>query len=138
MRDFFRIIRYIKNLFLGLLCFFVQFTGLAQDSVEKHKTYVGLEYKQVEEQKNLIASLTARVKGKRGRQKVDDTAIAFYFLSDTSKILLGSAITDVDGKAQFELEDSYLSLISNSDSRIIEWLPHMWIRMGIMCQQKKR
>ncbi len=119
MKDSFRVIRYMRNLLLGLICFFDLFTVLAQDSVDKHKTYLGLEYRQIEGQKTLIASLTARIEGKRGRQTVSDREVGFYLVSDTSEILLGKVSTNADGKALFQFDDSNSSFVENSDFNLL-------------------
>ncbi len=113
MKDIFKVIQYMKNLFLGLLCFFVAFAVFAQDSGNKHKTYLGLKYRQADGEKTLIASLTARIEGKRGRQMVSDREVAFYLVSDTSEILLGNVTTNADGKAIFQFDDSNASLMEN-------------------------
>ena len=68
----------------GLAMFFLfslNLLGFAQEETEKHRTYIGIEYIQSESQRFLTASLTARIKGERGRKKVADAEIAFYFSS---------------------------------------------------------
>ena len=92
--------------------------ALAQEDEEKHRTYLGLEYTQSDVQKMLAATLTARIAGERGRRRVEDAEVAFLYISDTSEILLGKAITNMDGDALFELPPS-ADLELNSDGEFL-------------------
>lgn len=100
----------IDRNFLGLslvmLFMTVHITGFSQDNEEKHRTYIGLEFEKKGDEISLRASLTARIEGERGRKKISDVEISFYYKSDTSDILLGTADTNEDGIAVYRLEYS--------------------------------
>lgn len=90
----------------GLAMFFlfsINFLAFAKEEIEKNRTYLGIEYINSETQRILTVSLTARIKGERGRKKVADAEITFYFLSDTSEVLIGKAITNSEGISQVEV-----------------------------------
>jgi hypothetical protein len=80
----------------------MQHISFAQDEVEKHPTYLNVDFTQSEIHNKLTAMLTARIKGERGRKRIADTEIGFYAISDTSEIFLGNAISDMEGVATLE------------------------------------
>jgi len=61
-----------------------------------------------------MVTLTARIKGERGRKKVAEAEIEFYNVSDTSDIFLGKATTDTDGVAILEITKNQ-NISPNSD-----------------------
>lgn len=111
--------------FIGL--YFMHTISFAQDKVEKHRTYINMEFTQSDIQNKLMAMLTARIKGERGRKKITDAEIKFYNISDTSEIFLGKVTTDNDGIAVLEIrkeqklmandegEFSYRAIFSGND-----------------------
>ena len=95
-------------LWLNILFFLLTVVPVsAQDdpaNVKKSRAYMGLEFSQSKEDHILLATVTARVEGMRGRQKVENAQVDFYILTDTTEILLGNSTTDNDGKAHFVIE----------------------------------
>ncbi|MCK5102284.1 MAG: hypothetical protein KAR17_05700, partial [Cyclobacteriaceae bacterium] len=66
----------------------------------------------------LMTTLTARIKGERGRKKIADAEIKFYNVSDTSDIFLGKATTDTDGVAILEISKDQ-NILPNSDGEFM-------------------
>lgn len=109
--------KYIRRAIFSLALiglYFMHTICLAQDKVEKHRTYINMEFTQTETYKKVKVILTARIKGERGRKKLSDAEIEFYNDSDTSEIFLGKATTDMDGVAELELSIDQ-KIIANSD-----------------------
>lgn len=100
---------------LALIGFYFMHTiSFAQDKAEKHRTYINMEFTQSELNNKIKATLTARIKGERGRKKIADAEIGFYTISDTSDVFLGKTTTDMDGLASLELSKDQI-VIANSD-----------------------
>ena len=98
--------------------YFMHTVIFAQDIVEKHRTYINMEFTQSDSHNKLMATLTARIKGERGRKKVADAEIEFYTISDTSDILLGNARTNMDGVATLELSKDQ-NIFANSEGEFM-------------------
>jgi hypothetical protein len=88
--------------------------SFAQDNTEKHRTYIIIDFTQSGIQKKLMTTLTARIKGERGRKKIADAEIEFYTVLDTSDIFLGKATTNADGVAILEISADQ-TVLPNSD-----------------------
>ena len=109
--------KYIQGSIFSLALLFMnimQTISFAQDKTEKHRTYINIDFTQSGNQKKLMTTLTARIKGERGRKKIADAEIEFYNVSDTSDIFLGKASTDADGVAILEIGEDQ-TILSNSD-----------------------
>lgn len=105
-------------LFTIIISHFMYNFSFAQESVEKHRTYINIEFTQSEIQNTLVATLTTRIKGERGRKKVAEAEIEFYNVSDTIEILLGKAITNMQGLATLEIAKNQM-VLSNSDGEFL-------------------
>lgn len=92
--------------------------SFSQESTEKHRTYINIDYTQSGIQKKLMVTLTARIKGERGRKKIGDSEIEFYSVSDTADIFLGKATTDAYGVAILEISTDQ-TVLSNSDGEFM-------------------
>jgi hypothetical protein len=109
--------KYIRRAILWLALILMNFMytlSFGEDEVEKHRTYINMEFTQSEIQNKLRATLTARIQGERGRKKIADAEMEFYNVSDTSDIFLGKAQTDMDGVATFQISKDQ-DLFSNAD-----------------------
>ena len=93
---------------------FMHTLSFSQDNTEKHRTYINIDFTQSGIQKKLMVTLTARIKGERGRKKIAAAEIEFYNVSDTSDIFLGKVTTDTDGVAILEISKDQ-TVLSNSD-----------------------
>ena len=81
----------------------IQQTGNSQNNIEKHRTYINLDFLQSPDKRILTANVTARIKGERGRQKVANVEIEFFNVLDTTEVLLAKSVTNEDGIASFQL-----------------------------------
>ena len=109
--------KYIRGAIFSLALMLMNFMhtiSFAQDEVEKHRTYINMDFTQSDIHNKLMATLTARIKGERGRKKITDAEIEFYNVSDTSDIFLGKAQTDMDGVAMLQISKDQ-DLFSNAD-----------------------
>ncbi len=113
--------KYIRKVIFSLaltVLYFMHTITFAQDKVEKHRTYINMEFTQSDDHNKLAATLTARIKGERGRKKIADSEIEFYNVSDTSENFLGKAMTTADGVATLELSKDR-NILANSEGEFI-------------------
>ncbi len=98
--------KYISRFIISfgmILMHYVQIEVYAQTGSEKNQTFINVDFNQSDTHKKLIATLTARIKGERGRIRMESAEIEFYNMIDTTKIILGKATTDKEGVAVFEI-----------------------------------
>jgi len=110
----------IRLIIPGLILFSVLTTVdlcYAQDADEKNESFVGLNYSQSPASRKITATLTARIKGERGRSKVADGEIEFINLVDNNPVVLGTSKTNNDGIAELEL--STLSIMPNAEGDFV-------------------
>ena len=120
--------KYIRGAIFSLALMLMNFMhtiSFAQDEVEKHRTYINMDFTQSDIHNKLMATLTARIKGERGRKKITDAEIEFYNVSDTSDIFLGKAQTDMDGVAMLQISKDQ-DLFSNADGEFTYLAPFQW------------
>lgn len=110
--------RHISICLAILIMHGIQDISFAQDAVEKHPTYLNVDFTQLEINSKLTAMLTARIKGERGRKRIADVELGFYAISDTSEISLGKATTDADGIATLEFNKDQKN-VANADGEFM-------------------
>lgn len=109
-----RNIRYAGAIMLFMLCAGNMF---AQDS-EPLRLYMNIVCKQKGFDKELKATVRARIGENNRILPVSDLAITFYNETDTSEILLGTALSNEDGEAVYQIEEgTMLNLIEGEGYR---------------------
>jgi len=109
----------IRMIITGIILFAFQVNGIicfAQEE-EKNESFVSLNFSQSPASKKLIVSLSARIKGERGRSKVADAEIEFLNLVGDTSTILGTSKTNVDGTAELELAN--LNILPNADGDFV-------------------
>lgn len=111
--------RYIRRSIFSLALILIHFmntTSFAQDKAETHQTFINMEFTQSDHYNKLKVTLTARIKGERGRKKINDAVIEFYSVSDTTDIFLGKSQTNIDGIASIQITKDQ-NLLYNDDGK---------------------
>jgi len=102
---------------LIVVAFSFHSVSIAQEASEQNPTYMSMEFVQSGTQKKLIATLTARIPGERGRKRIEDAEIEFYNLSETSELFLGKSSTTAEGNAILEISDD-INILANSEGQL--------------------